>query len=982
MKHFLTFITCSWLVLSLQGNEYEKFTKPLLEKHCYQCHGKEKTKGKVNLYELGSRENFLGKPALIKEVIEVLDAYDMPPEEELQPSEAERTKLIAQLKEYLRESAKSSSATAKSVKMRRLNRFQYNNAVKDLFRIKKDLFPLTEKLMTRHTPYLKHPDKPMPGKVDVESRALATLDGGGFKEVVPFPKDLRAAHGFDNQANQLTLSPLLLDAFLKLSVSILESPDFHEKTVGIWKEFFAEPQADADLSAELRKRLEPFLEKAFRAPVDEATLDRYSDYAKAKIEQGLSYTDTMKKVSSAVLSSPLFLFRYSAKEEAIPADWTLASNLSFFLWNSIPDEKLLELAKARKLSDPKVLDEQVTRMLRDPKIEGFLDIFPAQWMQLENVLSVNPDPKIYKLFKLDPNRPAGVQMVLEPLLLFDAVFQEERPIVELLSPNFSYQSQFLQDWYTSDLKYPVADTKKIEEDNRKLEEKKQALEKKLQATREQLDALTKPIREKILADREILDGKTEVVDLEPYAGWEFDGDLYSTPDTNPPLNLKAHGKIDYQDGKVVLNKSYLESPKLPIEIKAKTLEVWCELPDINQRAGGVMTMQGPGGLFDSIVYAERKPKHWISGSNNHSRTKDFPESTPETKVLQPLHLVITYAEDGTTTMYRNGQPYGKPYRKGSTSFPKDRTSVVFGLRHLPPGGNKHMNVILDKARFYDRELTAEEVEASYSGSSHYVTKPQLVDAMKPEQKETYEALTQTLSDTSSEIAGLSKPKDPKKFQKEARVKFENEFRAKLRGRSFERVKLSDPRYGGILTNSAMLSMTSGPKRTHPIARGAWVIEVIFNDPPPPPPNDVPPLKDDPAFKKMTIREQFAQHREHPDCAGCHQKLDPLGFALENFDITGRWREKYKNGREVDASGKLLKKYAYSDIVEFKESLSKEERRFAKAFTAHLLRYAVSRELTPTDSLVVESIVEKTTGKGYPVKALIREIVRSEPFLRQ
>ena len=107
----------------------------------------------------------------------------------------------------------------------------------------------------------------------------------------------------------------------------------------------------------------------------------------------------------------------------------------------------------------------------------------------------------------------------------------------------------------------------------------------------------------------------------------------------------------------------------------------------------------------------------------------------------------------------------------------------------------------------------------------------------------------------------------------------------------------------------MLSMTSGPKRTHPIARGAWIIEVILNDPPPPPPNGVPPLKDDGNSRNMTIREQFAKHREHADCAGCHSKLDPLGFAMENFDLTGRWREKYGNGREVDSSGKLMRKHA-------------------------------------------------------------------------
>jgi hypothetical protein len=94
-------------------------------------------------------------------------------------------------------------------------------------------------------------------------------------------------------------------------------------------------------------------------------------------------------------------------------------------------------------------------------------------------------------------------------------------------------------------------------------------------------------------------------------------------------------------------------------------------------------------------------------------------------------------------------------------------------------------------------------------------------------------------------------------------------------------------------------MTSGPKRALPIARGSWMIEGVFNDPPAPPPNNVPPLSGGDDGKHLTIREQFAKYGENPDCASCHARIDPLRFALENFDGTGRWRERYENGREID-----------------------------------------------------------------------------------
>ena len=209
--------------------------------------------------------------------------------------------------------------------------------------------------------------------------------------------------------------------------------------------------------------------------------------------------------------------------------------------------------------------------------------------------------------------------------------------------------------------------------------------------------------------------------------------------------------------------------------------------------------------------------------------------------------------------------------------------------------------------------------------------------------------------------------------------YDNRIRQQLRSTVFERVSSDDPRYGGVITNAAMLSMTSGPKRSHPIARGAWIIEVILNDPPPPPPNDVPPLKDDRDSKHLTVRERFAQHRENPDCAGCHSKLDPLGFAMENFDLAGRWREKYPNGREVDSSGKLMRKHQYQNPGQFKNSLLQEKDRLAKAFIGHLMRFALSRELEPEDSLVIDKIIERTKPNNYQIQSLIREVVLSGSF---
>ncbi|MFN0126594.1 MAG: DUF1588 domain-containing protein [Verrucomicrobiales bacterium] len=946
------------------AEDYETFVKPLLEAHCIKCHGGEKVKGEVNLKEVARAEDFLKQPELLKDLISVIDSRDMPPEDEPALDEAKRLKLVASLKGFLNHPATGSKPQAP---LHRLTRYQYNNVVRDLFQLRRDIFSLPEKMMTRETDYLRA-DR-MPDKVSVTCRSIRP--DPGFQGVNPFPKDLRAAHGFDNQANQLTLSPLLLDSFLKLSLSIVDSPDFNEQNVGLWNDFFKEPPAGPDLRAEISKRLGPFLKQAFRRPVDDGTLMRYTDFAVAQTQRGLSFTASMKRLASAVLSSPMFLYKYDV-EEAPDQPYELASRLSFFLWGSSPDAELLRVAESGEISQPEVLDKTITRMMADARIERFLDTFPSQWMRLENVLSATPDPAKARLFQRDRKNNAGTQMVLEPLLLFDAAFVENRPIVELIKPEFLYQSDFLRTWYTSNLQPPVVDPAAVEEENRVNIERSKSQEATLSKERADMDTLMELVRARVLTARRQEHGAVNPADLKPMAEWNFNGSL---KDSIGSLDLQNIEAIRYDKGMAIVeNFTYLRSGGLPVDLKAKTLEVWCQLHDVKEPGGGLMGIQGPRDTFDSIVFGERKTGHWMSGSNGFVRTEDFADSFPETVPQENLRLTMVYADDGTISLYRNGKLYGSPYRKDPVTFPANESSVLFGLRHLPSAPGKHLRVTIDHARLYDRALTANE-----AAFDPFVSDSQIAEAMTPEELGQKESLTKVIEKSVQALKAIPKPRDLRKAQEEATEKYDVSIMDKLVSPAFERVPTTDPRYGGILTNAAMATMTSGPDRTHPIARGSWIIEVILNDPPPPPPNDVPPLKEDDSAKDLTIREQFAEHRKNPDCAGCHSRLDPLGFAMENFDITGRWREKYDNGRDVDPSGTLFRKYPFSGVVEFKDSLAKENKRFARAFAGHLLRFALSRELTAADTLAIDSIIKKTEGDNFRMKSLIREVMLSDAF---
>ena len=637
-----------------------------IRERCVTCHGEDGTvEGNVNLSRIKTASDLNADLALIGKLQEVIDLRLMPPDKVDRLDDETRRQMLAELKSLLRVAIESQPERVRTP-IRRMNRFQYNNAVQDLFRLNVEVFPLPERMLREHGNYFQPAAGKMPDEVKAGSRPLGKSQmierrlGG----VTAFPQDLRAENGFDNRGDHLTLSPLLLESFLRLGRSIVESPDFNAKTVGIWGDFFAEPESSesSNRDSAIRERLAVFLRQAFRRPVDNETLDRYATYAESRLAAGDSRVDAMKAVAAAMVASPRFFYLYdlAGSDDATQLDdFNLASRLSFFLWGSIPDDELLQLAEDGRLNDPVVLSGQVDRLLRDRKLKRFCDSFPAQWLQLERIISSTADPELFPQFYFSKYR-ASMHMMLEPLLLFEAVLIENQPILQFVDSDFSYRSDLLQAWY------------------------------------------------------------------------------------------------------------------------------------------------------------------------------------------------------------RNGS-------------------------QCNPGA------------------------------------PTVVD--------------------------------------------------------FHRVPIKDRSQGGVITSAAVLTMTSGTTRTKPITRGAWLASVIHNNPPPPPPGNVPPLADKPSADEanLTLRERFVAHRENPACLGCHQRIDPLGFSLENFDAAGIWRDKYDNDRPVDASGTLFGQYEFQNIVDFKDVLLSEKDRFARAFASHLLSFGTGRETGIEDSLILDEIVSRAAVDEYRIHSLIRAVVLSDSF---
>ena len=638
------------------------------ESYCIECHGmKGKVKGEVNLISFTEGKDLKGDPELLQTIMEVIDFGEMPPEGNQPIDNTERKMIVAELKKLLAESVSGSEEDLVKAPIRRMTRFQYANAVKDLLELKVEVFPLPEKMMRDRSGYFKPASGKMPAKMMVSSRPLGKsglieprMDG-----VAPFPQDLRAENGYDTQGDHLSLSPLLMEDFFRLSQSIVKSPSFNPKNVGVWTQYFEKSKRGINQMDELKSRLQHLLKRAFRAPVDDKTFSKYYSFAEQEMNKGMEMGDAMKDVFSAILASPRFLYLYDrggeeSRESESRQNLNLASRLSFFLWGSVPDDQLLDVAMEATLSQDEQLTKQVDRMLTDEKLKRFCDSFPTQWLQLDRIISAVPDEKKYRDFYYGPPLyRTTMDMMMEPLLLFETVLIEDRSVLELIDSNYTFRSARLSKWY---------------------------------------------------------------------------GDA-------------PNGKL-----------------------------------------GGPVTIR------------------------------------------------------------------------------------------------------------------------------------------------------------------------------------------------FTRQSVKDRRHGGLITNGAVMTMTSGPLETKPITRGAWVAGVIFNSSPPPPPAEVPPLPEEKEVDdSLTLRERFADHRERADCAGCHEKLDPLGFALENFDPVGRWREKYHNGREVDASGTLFRSHKFSNIIEFKDAILKEKNRFVRGLAGHLLAFGLGRELNPSDSLALDEIVESVEGENYSMKSLIHAVVKSKPF---
>jgi hypothetical protein len=258
--------------------------------------------------------------------------------------------------------------------------------------------------------------------------------------------------------------------------------------------------------------------------------------------------------------------------------------------------------------------------------------------------------------------------------------------------------------------------------------------------------ILEPIRKRLLGS------DSRRADLQPTSLWDFSR---GGNDQMGKLDLKLVGSAEIKDGALRLDgNGYASTVPLREDVVEKSFEVLLDLPDLSQRRGAAMSLQTTNGIFfDALVYAEREPRCWMSGSNNFARTEDF-GGPQETSQNSRIHLVVTYREDGTIACYRNGVLYGKPYQTGVQKFKAGESQFLIGLRHgtgVSPG--RMLTGSIFEARFYSRALTANEVQQAASAVG-IISEANLLATATPSERQRLVDLRERKTSLRAELEGL------------------------------------------------------------------------------------------------------------------------------------------------------------------------------------------------------------------------------------
>ena len=380
--------------------------KPLVEQFCFQCHGSQIQTAGINLAALIGQQPLVRNRETWSRVIGALEVGKMPPQGMPQPSDAQRRQLLDALVDSIDNFDYSSIDNPGYELMRRLSNEEYDNTIRDLF-------------------------------------------GVDLKPAERFPSELTGASGFENSANTLFLQPSLMERYIAAAERVVELALPAEPTTLAHRRsralvFVARPGAATSEDQAAQQILEQFLLRSYRRPPLESELTLVVGQYRRARESGQDFETAIKKAVQAVLISPKFLLRVEAGSDTDQpfrvSSWELASRLSYFLWGSMPDDQLFDLAARNKLHDSQVFSRQVQRMLDDPKADSLGGTFAAQWLGFRHV-----GTRIW----LDPiDNPWCTATLMtamrnESAMFFMSLLRDDQPIRRLIDADYTFVNQEL-----------------------------------------------------------------------------------------------------------------------------------------------------------------------------------------------------------------------------------------------------------------------------------------------------------------------------------------------------------------------------------------------------------------------------------------------------------------------------------------------------------------------------------------------------------
>ncbi len=280
------------------------------------------------------------------------------------------------------------------------------------------------------------------------------------------------------------------------------------------------------------------------------------------------------------------------------------------------------------------------------------------------------------------------------------------------------------------------------------------LRKRVDIERKAVGTILDPVRTRLLKETGGKPGADAKAPPKPIGSWDFTKDLKDAVGSEP-VGV-SNGAAVKEGGLKVGGTAHAITAPIKQTLREKTLEVWVRLDSLDQAGGGAMTLQTKdGGVFDAIVFGEKDAGQWVAGSDHFKRTQSF-GAAKETEARDGIvHIAITYGADGTITGYRDGVPYGKPYKSvGPHEFRAGEAVVGFGIRHSPAGGNKVLAGIVVRARLYDKALSAEEMFASASLAPHSISESKVLEALKPAERGVVEQAEKRIAGLEAELAAL------------------------------------------------------------------------------------------------------------------------------------------------------------------------------------------------------------------------------------